>query len=195
MPTESGAGSERIPLYILAGGRSRRFGSDKARATLDGDPLITRLARELAPVASSTTVVAAAAGAYDDLGLTTIADDVPGLGPAGGIVTALRHRLRVSGNGWLVVSACDWAGVEVGWVRLLLGGVVAGAGAVLFDTAQPLFCLYHTRVEAVLGAAVDSGSLRMQELVAGLSVATVPAPPGFARAVNVNRPGDLDTPR
>jgi len=194
MPTESGAGSERIPLYILAGGASRRFGTDKARAVVDGVPLIKRLANALSTIASTTTVVAATPGAYDDLSLHTIGDDIPGLGPAGGVVTALRHRLREQGSGWLMVCACDWASVELGWVEALLGGVVSGADAVLFDPGQPLFGLYHTGAEGAFAAAVDSGSLRMQELVAGLSLVTVSPPPGFAHAVNVNRPGDLGRP-
>jgi len=194
MPTESGAGSERIPLYILAGGASRRFGSDKARARVGGVELVARVADTLKPIASSTVVVAATAGAYDDLSLHTIGDDIPGLGPAGGIVTALRHQRRERGDGWVLVSACDWATVEVGWAEALLGAVVPGADAVLFDPGQPLFGLYHTEVEGALAVAVDSGDLRMQELVAGLSLVTVSPPPGFAQAVNVNRPGDLDRP-
>jgi len=191
MPTESGAGSERIPLYILAGGKSRRFGSDKARALIDGVPLVSRLATTLSPVVSSTTVVAASAGAYDDLGLRTIGDDVPGLGPAGGIVTALRHCLRERGSGWVIVSACDWSGVETGWVERLRDGAPGGARAVLFDPGQPLFGLYHTDAVPALAAAVETGSLRMQDLASELSPAIVPAPAGFVGAVNVNRPGDL----
>ena len=194
MPTENGAGSERIPLYIVAGGKSRRFGSDKARALVEGVPLISRLAETLSTVASSTTVVAATSGAYDDLSLLTLGDDVPGLGPAGGIVTALRHRLRAQGSGWILVSACDWAEVEAGWVGLLLSAIAPGAHAVLFDPGQPLFGLYHTEAEPALAGAIDSGNLRMQEIVSGLSLVVVPPPDGFATAINVNRPGDLDRP-
>jgi len=194
MPTESGAGSRRIPLYILAGGASRRFGTDKARAIVDGAPLVTRIADTLSAVASSTAVVAATPAAYDDLGLFTIGDDVPGLGPAGGIVTALRHQKRQRGAGWVLVVACDWDRVEVEWVRLLIDAAPPGAHAVLFDPAQPLFGLYHTGGEAAFAGAVDSGNLRMQEVVSVLSPVIVPAPRGFAQAVNVNRPGDLDRP-
>ena len=76
---------------VLAGGQATRFGSDKARAMLDGEPLIARLVKRVQPHASRITVVADVAGKYDDLGLTTIADDVPGRGPVGGLLAALRH--------------------------------------------------------------------------------------------------------
>ena len=103
----------------------------------------------------------------DDLGLHTIGDDVPGLGPAGGLVTALRHRARGRGEGWIVVSACDWAGVEAEWIPLLWGGVATGVKAVLFDPGQPLFGLYHTGAEPALAAAIDAGRLRMQDIALG----------------------------
>jgi len=191
MPTESGAGSERVPLYILAGGRSRRFGADKARALVDGTPLILRVARALAPVAASTTVVAANAGAYDDLSLPTIGDETPGRGPAGGVATAIGHRLRESGEGWILVSACDWLEVDAGWARPLLRAVAPGARAVLFDTRQPLFGLYHTAAGPAIARAVDAGERRMREIAAGLSPLRVAAPEAFAAAVNVNRRDDL----
>ena len=71
MPTRprNGSADRRVPVYILAGGRSRRFGRDKARATTGGAALVVRLAELLTPVAQSITVIAGRPGAYDDLGL------------------------------------------------------------------------------------------------------------------------------
>ena len=34
-----------LPAYILAGGKSSRFGSDKARAQVGGEALVARIAR------------------------------------------------------------------------------------------------------------------------------------------------------
>src|SRR5437879_3536860 len=104
---------DRIPVYILAGGKSRRFGSDKARAILDGKPLILHVADALRPIASSLTVVADISGKYDDLALTTITDLQPGLGPLGGLFTALndcRHP-------WLLLAPCDFAGIQPRWIE------------------------------------------------------------------------------
>ena len=98
-----------MPVYILAGGRSSRFGSDKARALLDGEPLVARLARQIEPVARRVTVVAEAADTYADLGLRTIADRRPGLGPLAGLEAALLDATNPpkSTADWLILLSCD----------------------------------------------------------------------------------------
>src|SRR3954452_12325135 len=98
--------SLKLPVYVLAGGKSSRFGSDKARALIDGTPLIRILADRLSPFASSLTVVAEVAGKYDDLGLKTIADQVPGLGPMGGLKTILGSLPENSRSPWFLLVSC-----------------------------------------------------------------------------------------
>ena len=84
--------SLNIPIYILAGGKSSRFGNphdDKALAEINNTPLILRLAEQLQPIANPLTIVADRADKYQHLGLNTIADHQPGLGPLAGL-----HRAR-----------------------------------------------------------------------------------------------------
>ena len=199
MPTANRNGSEAaagVPLYILAGGASRRFGSDKARALIDGVPMIVRHARGLSPVVSSVTVVAARAGEYDDLGLPTIADVVAGKGAAGGVLSALRHRASAADKNaspWVLVSACDWVGVQPAWVRALHGARGENARVVVFrsDRLEPLFGLYHTAAADAIAASIEAGELTMQRILEDLPVVVLPAPPGWDRAANVNRASDL----
>jgi molybdopterin-guanine dinucleotide biosynthesis protein A len=182
------ANEARVPVYILAGGRSRRFGSDKARVEIEGRPLILRLAESLANVADGVTVVARQAGAYADLGLRTIGDIVPDRGPLGGLLTAIIDRGH---DGWVFVTACDWVGIEGSWVRRLLSERRAG-GAVLFESGreQPLFGLYHTSVRAAVSEQIELGRLKMLHLLEEIDIVRVPAPDGFTRAVNLNQPVD-----
>ena len=175
-----------IPLYILAGGRSSRFGSDKARAEIGGQPLITRVAHGLAPVASSTTVVAEVKDKYLDLGLRTIADAEPGLGPIGGLVTALED---VAGDQLLLV-ACDMAHVDADWVARL---TAPDGPAVAFRDHtgwQPLFAVYRQSVAGEASDLIAAGEQSMQVLLNRVGKA-VELPSNWAGSINT--PQELDS--
>ncbi|MDH3471167.1 MAG: molybdenum cofactor guanylyltransferase [Acidimicrobiia bacterium] len=174
-----------IPLYILAGGKSIRFGSDKARAELAGQPLIARVAQALTSVVSSTTVVADVDDKYLDLGLRTISDDEPGLGPMGGLVTALGD---VDDEELLLVS-CDMAFVDPGWVALLMA--VPGHAVAFRDAGgwQPLFAVYRRSVASQVHDLIAAGELSMQVLLDNLAKA-VPVPAKWAGSINT--PQELD---
>ena len=77
-----------IAGLILAGGASRRFGSDKALAHLPGDQrtLLDRAIALLSTVAGTVSVVAPADRPYPNL----VADVYPGEGPLGGVISGLR---------------------------------------------------------------------------------------------------------
>src|SRR5437867_170131 len=94
-----------LPLYIAAGGRSSRFGSDKARADVNGIPLILHVARRLEEAVSSLTVVADVEHKFEDLQLRTIADQHPGFGPMAALHAALDDQKH---EGWLLLVSCDF---------------------------------------------------------------------------------------
>jgi molybdopterin-guanine dinucleotide biosynthesis protein A len=180
---------DTVPVYILAGGKSKRFGSDKARWLRDGEPLIVRVARTLKPLASAITVVAASDGEYDDLGLRTIGDVVPDKGPMGGLITAIGDCRE---SGWLLLSACDWEGLRSEWLQTLLDQRSDKVQAVVFrsDRNEPLLGLYHTSIRGTISKMIDADRLKMQFLPDEVAVASVPVPAGWSEVVNLNRPGD-----
>lgn len=141
-------GHLRMPVYILAGGHSSRFGTDKARAEIVGVPLIVRIASSLSRFATDIQVVADMPGKYADLGLKTIADTQTHQGPLGGLIRALEHRLSTAGAGWLLLSGCDWAEVSAECCAALLAQLaVSDLAAAFFDGRwEPLLALYHTRI-------------------------------------------------
>ncbi len=82
-------------LVVLAGGKGSRLGVDKSRIQLDGTPILHHLLNRLQWRGPTLLVTS---GATDRLegasGFTaTIADQFPGEGPLGGIVTALSATL------------------------------------------------------------------------------------------------------
>nr|WP_220129893.1 molybdenum cofactor guanylyltransferase [Sphingomonas chungangi] len=87
---------------ILAGGRSSRFGSDKALAMIDGRPMLEHVAERLDGQCDGLVVIG-----RDWPGMIW-ADDrpEPGLGPLGGLAGALAYG-RDHGFDAVLTSSCD----------------------------------------------------------------------------------------
>lgn len=91
---------------ILAGGESRRFGSPKQLATVGGTRLVERVANAVAR-AGARPVLITGPGAPDLSHLLPCRSDArPGLGPVGGVHTALIWARELGVKGALCV-ACD----------------------------------------------------------------------------------------
>jgi molybdenum cofactor guanylyltransferase len=87
---------------VIAGGASRRFGSDKASALLAGRPLLDHICDALRAQADGVIVVG-----RDWPGLTSVTDrPAPNLGPLGGICAALQYGL-VNGFDAVLTTGCD----------------------------------------------------------------------------------------
>jgi len=192
----------RLPAFILAGGRSARFAQDapetpdKARALWDGKPLLLHGAEMLAAHAGPIRVIARVGGAYDDLGVETVGDLRPDLGPLGGLHTACG---LLEEAGWFWVTACDWIRSDPAWLGVLWAARTPEAQAVAFQAPdeagrprwEPLFALYHTDIAPLVRRRIAAGQRSMQGLIDAAPHAAVPVPAGWAAHVNVNRLGDL----
>jgi molybdopterin-guanine dinucleotide biosynthesis protein A len=92
----------RLLGALIAGGRSSRFGSDKALACWRGKPLIDHAADALRPHVEALVVCGRAHG-----GLTMLADrPAPDMGPLGGLNAALHHA-RANGFDAVLTVGCD----------------------------------------------------------------------------------------
>lgn len=75
---------------ILAGGKSSRYGRNKAFVHYDGIPLIERVIRVLERLFEQVFIITNSPDEYAYLGLPMEQDIIKGLGPLGGIFTALQ---------------------------------------------------------------------------------------------------------
>ncbi len=174
---------------VLAGGESRRFGSDKAAALLDGKTMVDRAAATLAEVFREVVVVSSRAPATRSW--LHIPDGRPGQGPLAGIEAALRFADE-RGLGGAFVLACDLPLVDTGTIHAVLAaltGAAAAAPARQGDEGwEPLCAAYRLECLPWASAALDRGELAVHGLLDAVGAVRVAARP--AALLNVNTPAD-----
>lgn len=159
---------------ILAGGRSSRFGSDKAVALLEERPLIEHV-RAMLHDRVAAVVVIGRAGGIPDL-------PVPDLGPLGGIAGALDHGARQGYRSVLTVG-CDMPRLP----PALLDEVLRQAPAYCADA--PVIGHWPSALAAALLGHIEAGGRRsVQGWARAIGARAVAAPQPL---VNINTPHDL----
>ncbi|MCF8610980.1 molybdenum cofactor guanylyltransferase [Gordonia sp. HY285] len=153
---------------ILAGGRSRRMGQDKAALDFEGATMLTRIAATVSQRCAPVLVAAPETSqAYRELSkesdLEWVTDEKEGSGPLGGLVAALRAAAEVGADA-AFVCATDMPLIEVGLIDELVAGLTDSTDAVIARDAQrdhPMAGVYRTSAVGALEALVDAGELRM----------------------------------
>lgn len=165
---------------VIAGGRSRRFGSDKAQALFDGRPLLHHVIEGLKPQVRALVICGRKMP-----GEVCLPDRPrPDLGPLGGLAAALHHA-SYNGFDGVLTSACDTPNVP----RDLAERLVGSDPAVL--VGQPLFGYWPATLSAEIDeylAAGESRAVRDWVTWAGARQATY-----GSLIVNINTPADLTT--
>ena len=159
---------------IFAGGASRRFGTDKALAPIDGQPMLAHVAARLRPQCDALVVVG-----REWPGLTTAAD-VPraGLGPLGALCGALTFA-RAAGHDLVLSSGCDLPDLPRDLPTLL-------APAPCVVQGQPLLGLWRaTDAEALAAWLEADGDRAMRSWIARIDARNIPLP---------NMPSNINTP-
>jgi molybdopterin-guanine dinucleotide biosynthesis protein A len=141
-----------VDAYILIGGRSSRFGTDKAFVEFEGETLAGRAARivEIALAPVRLTFVAASNTQFspelsNSLDRPLIADVRQGFGAWSGIHAALND----ASSEWTFIFACDLPFVSVEFLKLLAGLPAEDHEAVVprqnDGHLQPLCAYYSTQ--------------------------------------------------
>ncbi|MBB5687793.1 molybdenum cofactor guanylyltransferase [Sphingobium boeckii] len=162
---------------IIAGGQSRRFGSDKALASVDGKPLLDHVAEALAAQTDAIIVVGRSWP-----GITSIADR-PTLdqGPLGGLCAALHHA-QAHGFETVLTVGCDILPLPAHLPALLAPGSAVVKG-------QQLIGLWRADLASALEDYLESQPDRaIRGWMATAAVRTVTLDASFH---NLNTPEDL----
>lgn len=184
----------QISAAVMAGGRSRRMGQDKAWIEFEGRPLIRRVIDALREVADEVFVVANDRR-YSELGVRVVSDRFPEGGALGGIATgvgAAEHEL-------VLIAACDMPFTSPDVWRLMVSraddadAVVPKVGGE-FET---LHALYSRRCLPAMESALALGRMRVISFFADVRVRELgedelrAVDPGLRSFTNVNTPEEL----
>jgi molybdopterin-guanine dinucleotide biosynthesis protein A len=132
-----------VSAYILAGGGSSRFGSNKALHVRDGVAFIQRIADTVKTVIPRVSIVANDPETYAFLGLPVIPDIVQGFGPVGGIQAALTH----AASDYIFIVACDMPDISPDIIRFMISLCEGGEYDVIVPCRdgnhEPLHAIYR----------------------------------------------------
>ncbi|HJX34374.1 MAG TPA: molybdenum cofactor guanylyltransferase [Desulfatiglandales bacterium] len=180
---------------ILAGGKSSRFGVNKALMEINGFRLIDRVTGLLSSIFEQVILIANSPEEYSYLGLPIRKDLIRGLGPIGGILTGLEEIQDEAG----FFIACDMPFISEDLIRY----IVSGRGE--FDAVvpkidwkiEPLHALYRKSCLPVIRDSIASGVYQIVKTFDRLNVrylneAEIRAnDPQMRSFFNVNRPEEL----
>ena len=165
---------------ILAGGQSRRFGSDKAQAVFEGKALLDHVADALRPQCAELVV-----GGREWPGIISVAD-IPenNQGPLSGLAGALDYAQR-NGFDAVMTCGCDLMGIPDNLVELL-----GDAPAILDDL--PIVGLWPVALADTLTAwMADPANRSVYRFADYVTARRVPT---AASITNINRATDLPAP-
>lgn len=175
---------------ILAGGRSERFGRDKALAELAGVPFVALVHAALAAHAGTMLIATGAEARRYPVPARIVLDGRPDAGPLAGLAAGL----AAAETPWLLAAAVDLPYLTPAALRPLLTLSTDGADVIVALDAdgrrQPTCALWRvaTVAPAVRGR-LAADDLALSFLLDRLAVREEPVEGGALR--NVNRPDDL----
>jgi molybdopterin-guanine dinucleotide biosynthesis protein A len=190
--------SQRIGV-VLAGGKGRRLGCNKAEIELDGQSLAERAVAALWPFCASVLVSIPHDGTNPTPRFVEVRDELPaGRGPLAGIDAAF----KATGEADLLVLACDYPRVDNFILRRLVWYAANPEDELVLMTDaagrdHPLVAVWKRSMHAVVREALDREDYQVRALMPDVQVRRV-GPPEFPgtdldRALaNINWPADLE---
>ena len=136
-----------VSSIILAGGKSRRLGRDKAIESVGGEPLIARVIARMSRVSDQTVVVVNSQRRASELPLPESAKIAVDRYPQGGALGGIFTGLEAADGQWGIVVACDMPFLNVELFSLLLSvrDEFDAVVPVLTDRPEPTHAVYSKR--------------------------------------------------
>jgi molybdopterin-guanine dinucleotide biosynthesis protein A len=184
-----------ISAAILAGGKSRRLGIDKSLLKLNGEWLLERTLTTLSALSDDLLIVGGNRPEFATLPARMVPDDVPGVGPLGGIYSGLRAMRHERG----LFVACDMPLLNLPFLRymILLSADFDVVIPSIGDQTEPLHAIYSKACIAPIEALLQRNELRVIHFFRQVRVRYVTPSeievfdPAHLSFSNINTPEDL----
>jgi len=161
--------TEDATAIVLAGGHSRRMGTDKSMLPIDGQPMIEHICQQLRGTFHTVLISANDARKFSFLGLDVVPDRIAAQGP----LMAVASALEASQSELNLIVGCDVPQIRLPVVRRMLAEA-RGVDIVIPVTEdgreQPLFAVYRRSTRRYLDAALESGARRLTDVYSRCSV-------------------------
>jgi molybdenum cofactor guanylyltransferase len=149
----------QVTGVILAGGKSRRMGRDKAFLAFGNRLLIERVIEVIQRVTADVILITNTPEQYQRFGLPMFADVIPGAGSLGGIYTGLAYAKTP----YSLCLACDMPFVKPEFLRFLCK-TAAEADVVIprnVEDFQPLCAVYSQVCREPIRQKIEAGRLKI----------------------------------
>ncbi len=159
--------SNAVTGVVLAGGQSRRFGSDKALALFGNLSMLERSVSLLASLELNVLVVTHPSRSYEVPPARIIHDLTPDRGPLGGIFTALNHCQTSS----ILVLSCDMPNLTPQLISNLVEAHDPKELATVYTEPyrmHPFPGIYSRLLEDPIAERLSKGRLEMQDFLSHL---------------------------
>lgn len=193
-------GESPISGIVLAGGKSRRLGRDKAVEPVGGEPLLRRVIGRLSQVTDQTVVVVADSERAAQLPLPSSAKVAVDIYPDGGSLGGIFTGLSAADGGWGLVVACDMPFLNVTLFQRILG-LRAGSDAVvpvLDGRPEPTHALYSKTCLPHMERRLQADDLKISRFFEEITVSYLSqqevedSDPDHLSFFNVNTHEDLE---
>jgi ribosomal-protein-alanine acetyltransferase len=184
-----------VTCAILAGGKSRRMGRDKATLKLGDGLLISHVYNIARNVFSRIIIISSRHRSFAGIDAPVLPDVVPSRSAMAGIVSALIH----ADTPYVFVVPCDMPNLSVDAIQYVLGEARGGEDIIIPRTEygfEPLHALYNRSCISYFLTAIGKGWPKISDTFRYLSVRVLGDHPSFlhkGRSVfaNINTEKDL----
>jgi molybdopterin-guanine dinucleotide biosynthesis protein A len=191
-----------MTTIVLAGGKSRRLGRNKALEMIGEQCLCQRVIEKLSAISDEVIVVLSSSGQISDealIGVKTVYDSYP----ASGALVGLYSGLRESDSPYQIVVGCDMPFLNLDLLRHLIS-LSPGFDVViprLRDKLEPLHAVYSKDCISPIESRLNAGNLKISGFIDAVKVRYVDQDeidkfdPQHLSFMNVNYETDLERAR